>query len=98
MVEGTRRETKTSVAARAETQQGLARYIDGLTLPASDLLSADLLDALAAALTAVAYHKGQCRAIGEADEGQIVLPSPDFAQATQACSLAMRSHGLAAGG
>jgi predicted nuclease with RNAse H fold len=80
-VEGTRREAKTSAAARAATQQGLSRYIDGPPSPASEPLSADLLDALAAALTAVAYHKGQFRAIGEADEGQIVLPSPDFAEA-----------------
>jgi predicted nuclease with RNAse H fold len=80
-VKGTRREAKTSVTARAETHRGLARYIDGLPSPASEPLGADLLDALAAALTAVAYSKGLFRAIGEADEGQIVLPGTTFVHA-----------------
>lgn len=77
-MEGTKRGAKTSIAARAATQQGLARYIAGLPSPARELLGADLLDALAAALTAVACTSGQFRVIGEADEGQIVLPSQEF--------------------
>jgi len=92
-VKDTKRGAKTSIAARTATQQGLTRYIAGLPSPAREPLGADLLDALAAALAAVAYNRGQFRAIGEANEGQIVLPSPDFAQAQIP---AVHGHGVAA--
>ncbi len=90
-VKGTKRGAKTSIAARAATQQGLARYIDGLPSPASEPLSADLLDALAAALTAIAYNKGQFRAIGEAQEGQIVLPDATFAAGAAALGVGAKA-------
>jgi predicted nuclease with RNAse H fold len=69
-----RREAKTSTSARAAVQAGLVRWIAGLPSPDREPPGADLLDALAAALTAVAYARGQFRAIGDPDEGQIVLP------------------------
>jgi len=95
-MKGTKRGAKTCIAARTATEQGLALYIDGLS-PDGEPLGADLLDALAAALTAVAFSKGLFRAIGEADDGQIVLPSPDFAQAAQATGaqiIAMHGQGI----
>jgi predicted nuclease with RNAse H fold len=81
-VAGTKREAKTSIAARGETQQGLARYIRGLPID-GEPLGADLLDALAAALTAVAYVRGEVQAIGDAEEGQIMLPGPEFERRTR---------------
>jgi hypothetical protein len=52
----------------------LAARIDGIPEPTPGPLSADLLDALLAALTAVAYTRGRYRALGAADEGQLILP------------------------
>lgn len=69
-----KRQPKTSEVARVVVQSGLARYIDGLPNPQSALLSADLLDALAAALTAVAFAHHNYIAVGDASEGQIILP------------------------
>lgn len=70
------RPRKTSVAARRATARGLARYIVGMEDPERELASADELDALAAALTAVRYLEGAFVAVGDASEGQIVLPYP----------------------
>lgn len=69
-----KRLSKTSEAARMAVQGGLARWIAGLPDPQPALLSADLLDALAAALTAIAFAHRDYIAIGDADEGQIILP------------------------
>src|SRR5262249_46280788 len=49
---GARRAAKTSSTARAATQAGLCIHIACLPHPDANLLGADLLDALAAALTA----------------------------------------------
>ena len=65
---------KTTEAARRALQAALATYIGGIPEPAPAPWSADLLDALLAALTAVAYVRGCFRAIGAADEGRILLP------------------------
>lgn len=72
-----RRLAKTTPHVRAQLQQALAAHISGV--PAVDEngehpLGADLLDALLAALTAVAYLRGTYVAIGDPAEGQIVLP------------------------
>lgn len=72
-----KRLTKTSPPARAALQQALSSHITGI--PAvredeSEPLGADLLDALVAALTAVAYLRRTFIAIGDPAEGQIVLP------------------------
>jgi len=77
---GAKRQVKTSEAARVATQEGLIRYIAGIPASRDELLGADLLDALAAALTGVAYFRGEYVAVGDADEGQIVLPSVAFSQ------------------
>lgn len=67
---------KTSVAARRSALRGLAGYIDGVEDLEGELASADELDALAAALTGVRYLEGAFVAVGDASEGQIVLPYP----------------------
>ena len=72
---GGRAPAKTTPARRAATQAGLARWIDCLPDPNAELLGADLLDALAAALTAVAYARGRSLAVGDPTEGQIILPN-----------------------
>lgn len=72
-----KRQAKTSPRARAALQQALSRYITGLPIVSEDdlePLGADLLDALLAAFTAVAYLRGTYVAIGDPAEGQIVLP------------------------
>jgi predicted nuclease with RNAse H fold len=70
------RPRKTSVAARRSAQRGIAGYIGGVEDPERELASADELDALAAALTAARYLEGAFVAVGDASEGQIVLPYP----------------------
>lgn len=69
-----KRQAKSAEAARMRVQRGLASRIEGLPDPEKRLLGADLLDALAAALTAVAFARGDCITVGDADEGQIILP------------------------
>lgn len=71
------RASKTSAEARSSVQRGLARLVDGVPDPATNLLGADLLDALAAALTALAFACGDSFAVGDEDEGQIMLPQRD---------------------
>lgn len=77
MTSRSRRLAKTAPQIRARLQSALAEHITGI--PNVDEngghpLSADLLDALLAALTAVAYLRGSYVAIGDPAEGQIVLP------------------------
>ena len=73
------RPAKASAAARMVVQQGLRALVAGIPAPDAHLLEADLLDALAAALTALAYVRGASVAVGDPVEGQIVLPrSADF--------------------
>lgn len=69
-----KRPPKTSEATRRLIQRGLADWIDGLPKAAPSPMNADLLDALAAALTAAAYAGGTYLAAGDAREGQIILP------------------------
>lgn len=65
---------KTTAEARAAVQRGLARYISGLPERTDVPLDADRLDALACALTAMAYLRGTYDAAGEVAEGQIMVP------------------------
>ena len=71
---GARRPAKSSDAARTAVQQGLRALVAGIPAPDAHLLGADLLDALAAALTALAHERGASVAVGDPVEGQIVLP------------------------
>ncbi len=68
-----KRPAKTTRAARLTARDVLARSIDGIPLDAEPP-GADLLDALAAALTALAFLRGDYEALGDADEGQIIVP------------------------
>lgn len=69
-----KRLSKTTVAMRTAAQQGLTRWITGIPPVESALLGADHLDALAAALTGIMYLQGRYEALGDADEGQIIVP------------------------
>lgn len=72
-----KRLAKTSPLARSALQQALSSHISGAPVMRegeSEPLGADLLDALVAALTAVAYLRHTYIAVGDPDEGQIVLP------------------------
>ncbi|MEO7003512.1 MAG: DUF429 domain-containing protein [Ktedonobacterales bacterium] len=81
------RAAKTAPTARRRAQAILAHWIDGIPAPSSDdapdisdteLLGADLLDALAAAYTAAAWLYGHTLAAGDPAEGQIILPDPRY--------------------
>lgn len=67
---------KTSPAWRAAVQTALTMHIAGLPTPADTPLGADLLDALGTALAALAFARDAYRAVGDPDEGQIILPLP----------------------
>ena len=72
-----KRQAKASPPARAALQQALSSHITwvpAIREDESEPLSADLLDALVAALTAIAYLRRTYIAIGDSAEGQIVLP------------------------
>lgn len=68
---------KTSPEARQALQAALLRGMRGMPVPALDLLDTDLLDALGAALAAAYVLRGRSVALGDADEGTIVLPALD---------------------
>ena len=70
---GDRRSAKSSQNAREALQAQLARVMVGIP-STDDLLSADTLDAIGAALAATSYEHGMYIAVGDASEGQIVLP------------------------
>ena len=63
---------KASLVARRETQIGLSAWVSGLPEPGETPLSADALDALAAALTAAAHLRGLTLAAGDPAEGCII--------------------------
>ena len=69
------RAAKTTPRGRAAVQSGLRDHIRNVPNPASALLDADTLDALACALTAAAYARGRYRYAGDPREGQIILPA-----------------------
>ncbi len=69
-----RKRTKSSVSVRAAVQQSLTLLVQALPSPDEELLSADQLDAIAAALTGVAFLQGRSTAVGDPAEGQIYLP------------------------
>lgn len=70
---------KTEAPARRAIQHALAQLISGVAAPDDDTqpLDADSLDALAAALTAATHTLDSAQAIGDPDEGCIVLPTQD---------------------
>jgi predicted nuclease with RNAse H fold len=69
---------KSSPEARRHIQQGLASYVAGLPVPDDTLLTADTLDAIGAALSAYAFVIDCYTAVGDASEGQIILPGSDL--------------------
>lgn len=70
-----RRAKKSTLEARVVAQRALCPWIANLPSPEPEPLGADLLDALAAVLTAVAVLRGTSVAVGDPAEGQIVLPA-----------------------
>lgn len=74
-----RRGSKTTPSARCAAQMALRSVIDGIPDPKDDLLGADLLDALAAALTAARHLEGSTQMLGDPREGQIVVVQPSHA-------------------
>lgn len=69
-----RRLSKTTPVARTAVQSGLQAFVAGIPDSRDALLSADLLDALAAALTATFHLRGETQLLGNPGEGQIVVP------------------------
>ena len=67
--------SKASLAARRQTQAGLAAWVGGLPALEGEgvCLDADMLDAIAAALTAAAHARGLTRAAGDPTEGCIII-------------------------
>lgn len=71
---GQRRARKNTPTAREALQRQLTTIISGIPQPTDLLLGADTLDAIGAALASIAYVWGDYVAIGNASEGQIILP------------------------
>lgn len=69
-----RKALKTTEASRTIVQDGLRIHIHGMAPSDEELYGADLLDALAAALTGVAFLRGEYIVAGDVSEGTIVLP------------------------
>jgi predicted nuclease with RNAse H fold len=65
---------KAAEATRRIVQRGLLAHIDGIAAPENIVYGADLLDALAAALTGVMFLRGRYIVAGDVAEGAIVLP------------------------
>lgn len=76
---------KGTLLGRAWTQQGLAGRIAGLPDPAQRLLGHDALDALLAAYTGLLWHRGLGEAIGDEEDGAIVVPRAAVAGAGGLC-------------
>lgn len=75
---GERRPRKSSAEPRAALQRRLAESIFGVPPPDERLLDTDSLDAIGAAIAALAFDRGVYRAVGDVTEGQIILPGPAF--------------------
>lgn len=75
---GRRRPRKTTPVARDALQRRLTDCIQGVPSPDEHLLDADSLDAIGAAIAALAFDRGEYRAAGDAMEGQIILPASSF--------------------
>ena len=73
-----RRPRKTTPAARVALQRRLTDCIPGVPSPDVQLLDADSLDAIGAAMAALAFDHGAYLAVGDATEGQIILPNASF--------------------
>lgn len=69
-----RRAAKTTEWSRRSIQLGLQKHIAGVPSPNDQLYDTDTLDALAAALTGVAYLTGMYEIAGDEAEGAIILP------------------------
>jgi predicted nuclease with RNAse H fold len=65
---------KTTAAGRQWLQAGLSRWVHGLA--PDRLLSHDELDAVVAAYTAILWRHGQACALGEEEDGVIVVARP----------------------
>lgn len=70
------KQRKSTPSARLGVQRSLARLVAGMPEPDPGPLSADVLDAVAAALTAADFVSGDYLLAGDPAEGQIVLPRP----------------------
>jgi hypothetical protein len=76
------RTKKATPDARAWAQRGLSRWVADIPAPEPEPWGTDLLDALAAALVAVAWIFRATFAAGDPAEGQIILPdAPRLARA-----------------
>jgi len=67
-------QSKSSRAGRKELQTALRKFIPDLPPVMQRLLSHDELDALLAALTVQLLWKGQTEAVGDPEEGQVIIP------------------------
>jgi predicted nuclease with RNAse H fold len=66
---------KGSRAGRAWAQAGLGRLVGGLPPPGESLLGHDALDAILAAYTGLLWQRGEAEALGDPQEGLIVVPA-----------------------
>lgn len=79
---GMQKARKSTQEAREALQFRLASVVHGVPQAKERLLDADSLDAIGAALAAAAFERGEYLAIGDALEGQLILPGPTFRLAT----------------
>ncbi|MGH2517200.1 MAG: DUF429 domain-containing protein [Ktedonobacterales bacterium] len=68
-----KRPPKTARESRRSAQLSLSMYIEGIADPEDSLYGADLLDALAAALTGISYLHNDFQRAGDVAEGTIIL-------------------------
>lgn len=80
-----RRPGKATPAARDALQRRLADCIPGVPSPDEQLLDADSLDAIGAAIGALAFDRGKYRAVGDPTEGQIIVPLSSFLATHTGC-------------
>lgn len=78
-----RRAPKQSVEARTALQTRLQAMLKGVPTPDEVLFGVDLLDALGAALAAHAFDSGAFVAVGDEQEGRIILPTSSSTESTK---------------